>query len=97
MEKILTIELPDEVVALIGSPEAAAAKARELLLVELLREGLIGQSRAAHLLSITRWELLDLIVAQKIPSGPQTEAELRREVEGTYRLLEIQQVRGSHQ
>src|SRR4051812_47247750 len=67
----LVVELPDELVALLGSPAAAAARAREALVLDLLREGQIGQSHAAELLGLTRWDLLDLMARHQITSGPK--------------------------
>ena len=83
----LTLELPEELVALLGSPEAAAAKAREALVLALLREGQISQGKAARLLGLTRWDVLDLMVQHQIPSGPATPEELRQEVEDARRFL----------
>ena len=85
--RALTLELPEELVALLGSPEAAAAKAREALVLALLREGQISQGKAAHLLGLTRWDILDLMVQHQIPSGPATPEELRQEVENARRFL----------
>jgi len=77
----LELELPDELIALLGSPEAAAAKAKEALVLELLREARISQGQAARLLGLTRWQILDLMARRRVPSGPETPEEMRREVE----------------
>ena len=37
--RVLTLDLPEDVVALLGAPDEAAAQAKELLVVELLRRG----------------------------------------------------------
>ena len=60
--RTLSLELPDELIALLGSEEAAAAKAKEALVLELLREARISQGKAARLLGLTRWDTLDLMV-----------------------------------
>jgi len=77
----MLIELPEELVLLLGSPENAVAKARESLILELLREGSIGQGKAAQLLNVSRWEILDLMARHQIPSGPATADEMRQEIE----------------
>ena len=77
----LAVEVPEDLVTLLGSPETAAAKAREALVLQLLREGLISQGKAARLLGITRWDILDLMAQHQIPSGPQTVDEMRQEIE----------------
>ena len=43
----LAVEVPDELLRLLGSPEAAAVKAREALVMELLRESALSQGQAA--------------------------------------------------
>jgi predicted HTH domain antitoxin len=76
-----TLELPEDLVALFASPEEAAARAKEALVLELLRQGRISQGKAAHLLGITRWAMLDLMAVHQVPSGPADAEEMRRELE----------------
>jgi predicted HTH domain antitoxin len=93
----LTLELPEELVALLGSLETAAAKAREALVLTLLREGQISQGKVARLLGLTRWDILDLMVQHQIPSGPATPEELRQEVEDLHRFVQSKNQRACHQ
>lgn len=79
--RAVTVELPDEIIAQFGSLEGAAAKAREALVIELLREARIGQGMAAEVLGLTRGEILDLMVERHMPSGPETAEEASREIE----------------
>lgn len=85
--RTLALEVPDELVAILGSPEAAAARAKQALVLELLREARISQAQAARLLDATRGEILDLMASQQIPSGPETAAELRQELASARRLF----------
>lgn len=85
--RVLTLELPDEVVALLGSPEAAANKAKQALVLELLRETRIGQSMAAELLGLTRAGILDLMTQHKILAGPANAEEANREIEAMRRFF----------
>ncbi len=85
--RVLTLDLPEDVVALLGAPGEAAAQAKELLVVELLRRGRIGQSRAAEVLGTTRWGILELMGRYDIPQGPETAEELERELEQVRRTL----------
>jgi predicted HTH domain antitoxin len=94
--RMLTLQLPEELVALLGSPEAAAARAKEALVLELLREARISQGKAAQLLGITRWEILDLMAQHQIPSGAETAEEMRQEVEEMRRFLRDTSGRGGH-
>lgn len=77
----LILEFPEEIIQSIGSVEAAAAKAREALVLQLLREAVVSQGQAARLLGITRWDLLDLMAKRQIPSRPETAEEMMEEIE----------------
>ena len=59
--RVLELELPEEAIGLLGAPGEASAKATEAIVLELLREARISQGKAAELLGITRWEMLDLM------------------------------------
>jgi hypothetical protein len=83
----LSLELPENLIALLGSPEAAAAKAKEALVLQLLREAEISQGQAAELLGLTRWDILDLMAQHAIPSGPATAEEMEEEVADLRRYL----------
>ncbi len=79
--RTLTVELPDELILLLGSPGAAASTAREALVVELLRDGRVSQGQAARLLAIPRWDLIALMGQYQVPSGPESIEDLDRELE----------------
>jgi hypothetical protein len=72
----LTLDLPEEVFDALGSEERIAQLAREGLVIELLRTCRLGQSRAAELLGITRWDVLELMSRHGITQGPRTVDEL---------------------
>jgi hypothetical protein len=74
--RTLALELPEDLIATLGSPEAAVVIAREALLFELLREGRVGQSRVAELLGLTREEVLERMEHYEIDQGPRTADEL---------------------
>jgi predicted XRE-type DNA-binding protein len=74
--RTLPLQVPEELVALLGTPEAVTARAKEALVLDLVRQARIGQSKAAELLGITRGALLDLMAEHRIPSGAETAAEL---------------------
>lgn len=79
--RTLFLEVAEELVELLGSPEATAAKAKQALVLELLREARISQGRAARLLGVGRWEILDLMAQHDIKSGPETANEMRQDIE----------------
>jgi hypothetical protein len=86
--QMLTLEAPEELVALLGSPEAAAARAKQALVLDLLREARISQGQAADYLGITRWDILDLMAQYDILSGPETPEDVDREIAVLERLVQ---------
>lgn len=85
--RTFTLELPDDLVALLGGPEAIPAKAKEALVLGLLREASISQGKAAELLGITRYDILDLMAQHEIQSGPETAEEMHEEIDHLLRHL----------
>ena len=82
MSKRLSIELelPEEVVAALQD-EDVAAKAREALIMELLREHRISQGKAVEILEITRSELFTLMAKYQVSVVDLSPEELRSELE----------------
>lgn len=72
-------ELPDEVAPNLRD-EDLAAKAKEALTMELLREHEISQGKAADLLGIDRHELFDLMTKYRVPVIDMTPEELTEEL-----------------
>lgn len=90
-------ELPDDLIDDLGSTDVPAAKAREAFVMELVREERISRGKAAEILGISHWDLPDLILEYRIPSGPRTAEEFRQEVETAHRLLEEARTVGRNQ
>ena len=86
MTTSITIELPEQLVELVGSPERTADLARRALIFLLLREGRLSHGQAAEMLGLSMWDLLPLAAEAGVPMGPQTAEELREEVETIRRL-----------
>lgn len=76
----LDIELPDELFAQFREDEIAA-KAREALVMEFLREHRLSQGKAADLLGVDRHQLFDLMSRYHVPVIDLTAEELKRELE----------------
>ena len=90
----LEIVLPADVAALFGETrEQRDRRAREAVVLHLLREGGISQSQAAELLGITIHHVVDLMARYDVPSGPRSVDELLHEVEAVERVLESQAAR----
>jgi predicted HTH domain antitoxin len=75
----LEFELPDEVAAQLREEEMAL-KAKEALVMELLREHHVSQGKAAEILGISRHDLFDLMTKYQVPVIDLTEEELAREL-----------------
>jgi predicted HTH domain antitoxin len=84
----VTVDLPEEIVALLGSDQPPSEAARKAIILSLLREAKISQGKAAELLGISMWEMMDLIVEQDIQTGPQTAEEIDEEI-ATARCLAV--------
>ena len=72
------LELPDEVATNLRD-EDLAAKAKEALTMELLREHEISQGKAAELLGIDRHTFFDLMAKYQVPVVDMTPEELQLE------------------
>lgn len=74
-------ELPDEVATQLHEAEMAV-KAKEALVMELLREHHISQGKAADILGISRHNLFDLMTKYQVPvidlTAKELDAELRK-------------------
>ncbi len=86
--KTLTVELHEDVLELLGPPETLARKVQETLVLDLLRRARISQGQAARLLDVTRYDILDLMTRDSIPSGPQTAEEMRQDIENARRFTQ---------
>lgn len=79
---VVRIDLDDELVAVleeVGRP--AQESVRELIVLELYREGLISSGRAAELLALPRDEFIKRAGRQGIPYFQLSREELRREID----------------
>ena len=83
--KTITLEIPETILSSLDSREDIAARAWKALVLDLLRDARISQGRAAELLGVTRYDILDLMAQYRILSGPLTPEEARRDVEAARR------------
>jgi predicted HTH domain antitoxin len=84
--RTITIELPEDLVAALESLDGIEDRAWKALVLDLLRDGAISQGRAARLLGVTRYDILDLMASHHIPSGPLTAEEMRQDIENARRF-----------
>ncbi len=78
----IPVELPEELIERLGTPEQVSERARSALILDMLREAQIGQGKAAELLGVTRYDILDLMARHGIESGPETPDEIETEFAG---------------
>ncbi|MBM4049617.1 MAG: UPF0175 family protein [Planctomycetes bacterium] len=65
--KTIQVEMPDEVMSLVGSAKAVEREAKEALVLNLVRKGTISKARAAELLGLSLWQLPELLARYEIP------------------------------
>ena len=77
----LTVELPKEVVMLTGRDEKDLPQAlKQLLAVELVRQGTLTYGKAAELLGIGQAELIAILAEHKVSIFHFSPDELRQEM-----------------
>lgn len=80
-EQRFEVVLPEEVVAGFGWTEGeVSARIREALVMELLRQHVISQGKAAELLQISRWDLYEIMGRYRVPAIDLTPEELQEEL-----------------
>ena len=80
-DKHFDVVLPEEVVAGFGWAEGeVSARVREALVMELLRQHIISQGKAAALLQLNRWDLFEVMGRYKVPAIDLTPEELQHEL-----------------
>lgn len=80
MPKQVVLEFPVELPEEILQDKEALKKAKETMVLELLRKGEISQGKAAELLEINRHDLFDLMAKYDVPVIDMTEEELKEEL-----------------
>ncbi len=79
---MLSVELPESVVQLLGpTPQDAARHLAELAYVELFRRGEVSSGWAAEKLGISKDAFREMLYAHDVPYFDMSEEELRRDVE----------------
>jgi len=71
------INLPD---GLVESLHSLGQQAKEAFVMELLREHKLSQGKAAEVLGVDRWALIDLMAKHNVPALDMSEEELDEEL-----------------
>ncbi len=78
--KALTIEVPLELLELLGSEEEARRGAKVALVLDLVRRGRLSRAKAAELLEISLWDLPALLAQYRIPWFDYSAEDLQRDL-----------------
>jgi predicted HTH domain antitoxin len=80
-DKHFDVVLPEEVVTGFGWTEGeVSTRVREALVMELLRQHVISQGKAAELLQLNRWALSEIMGRYKVPAIDLTPEEPHQEL-----------------
>jgi len=79
--KIIEIEIPEEIITLVGSEEAAKKEVEEAFILDLVRRGKISKGKAAELLGISLWDLPELLAHYQIPWFNDHRDDLEKDLE----------------
>jgi hypothetical protein len=81
MDKRFEVTLPDELLAEFGWLESEVSdRVREALVMELVRLGRLSEAQAAEILSLGRWELLEVMGRYQVPAVRLSPAELKQDL-----------------
>ena len=83
------VELPSELIELLGSEENAKRDAKVAVVLDLVRRGRVSRARAAELLGLALWDLPALLTEYRIPWFDYSPEDLARDLEtlrATHRL-----------
>lgn len=72
----LVVPVPDELLELMGSEEAAKEHLRRAAVLDLVKRQTISQGRGAELLGLSLWDFQLLLADADVPVVDLTEAEL---------------------
>lgn len=87
MSKSIYMEIPDELLELLGSEDEAAKEAKQSLVLDLVRQGRISRAKAAELLGINLWDLPEFLSKYRIPWFDYSEEQMEEDM-ATLRSLD---------
>lgn len=78
--KTVTIELPPELLQLLGTEEEARRETKVALVLDLVRRGKLSRAKAAELLDLSLRELPGLLAQYRIPWFDYSAKDLRQDL-----------------
>ncbi len=79
--KAVTIELPPELLKLLGSEEEAKREAKMALVLDLVRRGKVSRVKAAELLGLSLEDLPGLLAQYRIPWFDYSPEDLQHDLQ----------------
>ena len=79
--KAVTIELPPELLELLGSEEEAKREAKVALVLDLVRRGKVSRAKAAELLGLSLRDLPGLLAQYRIPWFDYSPEDLQQDLD----------------
>lgn len=79
--KGFTVELPPELVELLGSEEEAKRDAKVAVVLDLVRRGRVSRQRAAELLGLSLWDLPALLAEYRMPWFDYSPEDLEQDLQ----------------
>lgn len=87
----VAVEWPDDILGVLDVTEhELGQRMKELVVMQLVREGRISRAKAAELLGVDRWTLLKLLAKYDIPYFDMSVDELKSELEVLKRVVRTQ-------
>ena len=80
MCRIITIEVPDQLLALLGSEDEIGKEAKRSLVLSLVGRGKISRGKAAELLGMNLWDLPEFLSEYRIPWFDYTREQLEEDI-----------------
>jgi predicted HTH domain antitoxin len=80
MGRPLTIDLPEELLQVLGGEADARREAKTALILDLVRRGKVSRARAAEFLQISLWDLPALLSEYQIPWFDYSAETLREDL-----------------
>lgn len=80
MGQPLTIDLPTELLQVLGTEDEARQEAKTALILDLVRRGKISRARAAEFLQISLWDFPALLAQYRIPWFDYSSDALREDL-----------------
>ena len=88
MPRTISIEIPDELLELLGSEEEIGKEAKQTLILDLVRRGKISRAKAADLLGINLWDLPEFLSGYEIPWFDYSREQLEEDMKALRDLEE---------